>query len=182
MYSNILTLYLLDNPINLLPQHLFPRHDLRNLRVELHNVDLFPGVLLLYIGGNGQVIALLRDFVVWHQPGEMRHIRPLGKGGYDGVDILRGQLVAVRHLDALLGGVDEQGGVVRLGFFQHHDAGGDAGAEEQVVGKLNNTVDEDCFQSGTCESSAPRRPGTSRPGSRRWPPCRWWPATKSCAG
>ena len=32
--------------------------------------------------------------------------------------------------------------VVRLILFQHHDAGGNAGAKEQIAGQLDDTVDE----------------------------------------
>lgn len=60
----------------------------------------------------------------------------------DVLDVFLGELVAVGDLHALLRGVQEEGAVVRLGLFQHQDAGGDAGAEEEVVRQLDDAVDE----------------------------------------
>jgi len=42
----------------------------------------------------------------------------------------------------LRGSFDEQGGVIGLEFFQHDDAGGDAGAEEKVGRQLNHCINE----------------------------------------
>lgn len=121
---------------------MLPGHDLFDLYVQLNDVDDLPGVLLLHIGGYGQVIILLADLAVGHQAGEVLPVLPLGEGVQNGLDVLLCQLVAVGHLDALLAGIDEQGGVVRFGLFQHHDASGNGGAEEQVVRQLDHAVDE----------------------------------------
>ena len=72
----------------------------------------------------------------------MRRLLPRGKGVHDFGDVFRRQLVVVRHLDALFGGVDEQRFAVGLVLLQHHDAGGDAGAEKQVAGQLDDAVDK----------------------------------------
>ena len=112
------------------------------------DVDDLPGILLFHIGGHGQVIVLLPDVPVGHQLGKILPVGPLGIGVQNGLDVLLGEFVAVGDLDALPAGVDEQGGVVRLGLFQHHDAGGDGGAEEQVVRQLDDAVDEKGEQSG----------------------------------
>ena len=74
--------------------------------------------------------------------GEVGDLGVAGEGVHDAVDVLRRQPIVVGHLDALAGGVDKQGLAVRLVLFQHHDAGGDAGAEEQVAGQLDDAVDE----------------------------------------
>ena len=63
-------------------------------------------------------------------------------GFQDVLDVLLGELVAVGDLHALLRGVQEEGAVVRLGLFQHQDAGGNGGAEEKIVRQLNDPVDE----------------------------------------
>ena len=125
-----------------LPQLLLPGHDLVVLGVEGGDVDDLPGVLLGHIGGHGQVVVLLPDLPVGHQAGEVVPVLPGVIQLQDVGDVVLGELVAVGDLDALLGGVDKQGCVVRLGLLQHHDAGGDGGAEEQVVGQLDDTVDE----------------------------------------
>ena len=74
--------------------------------------------------------------------GEVGIFGAVGKSVYNAVNILRCQLIVVGHLDALAGGVDKQGFVVRLVLFQHHNAGSDAGAKEQVAGQLDDAVDE----------------------------------------
>lgn len=63
-------------------------------------------------------------------------------GFQDVLDVLLGELVAVGDLHALLRGIQEEGAVVRFGLFQHQDAGGNGGAEEEVVRQLNDPVDE----------------------------------------
>ena len=65
-----------------------------------------------------------------------------GKGVHYAADVFRRQLIVVGHLDALFGGVDEQSRAVRLVFLQHHNAGGDTGAEKQIAGQLDHAVDE----------------------------------------
>lgn len=67
---------------------------------------------------------------------------PASEGVHNAGNVLWGQLIVVGHLDALAGGVDKQGFVVRLVLFQHHNAGSDAGAKEQVAGQLDDAVDE----------------------------------------
>ena len=64
------------------------------------------------------------------------------KGVHNAVDVLRGQFIVVGHFDTFFGGVNKQGLVVRFVLFQHHDAGGNAGAEKQVAGQLDHAVDE----------------------------------------
>ena len=60
----------------------------------------------------------------------------------DRLDVVRGEFVAVRDFDALLGCVQKQRMVIALGLFQHHDAGGDRRAVEQVIRQLDDAVDE----------------------------------------
>ena len=120
--------------VDLLPQHLLPGHDLLDLGVQRGDVDDLPGVLLLHIGGDGQVVLLLPNLLIGGQVGEVGDLGAAGEGVHDAVDVLRRQPIVVSHLDALAGGVDKQGFAVRLVLFQYHDAGGDAGAEEQVAG------------------------------------------------
>ena len=105
------------------------------------DVDLLPGVLRLHIGGDRKVILLRGDVVPAGQLGKMGVLPPRGKKVHDAVDVFRRQLVVVRYLDALAGGIHKQDLVVPLVLFQHHDAGGDAGAEKQVAGQLDDAVD-----------------------------------------
>lgn len=72
----------------------------------------------------------------------MRLVGAVKIGRQDRLDVVLGELVAVGDLDALLGRVQKQRMVISLGLFQHHDAGGDRRAVEQVVRQLDDAVDE----------------------------------------
>ena len=113
-----------------------------NLRIELHNVNLLPGVLLLHIGGDRDIVLLLPNLLVGGQVGEVGDLGPAGESIHNAGDVFRGQLIVVGHLDALAGGVDKQGFVVRLVLFQHHNAGGNRRAVKKVPRQLNHAVDE----------------------------------------
>ena len=128
--------------INLLPQSLLPGNDLGNLGVQHRDVDLFPGVLSLHMGGNRKIVLLPGDLLQAGQVGEMGFLPPGDKGIHDASDVVRRKFIIVRHLDALFGGVDEEGLAVGLVLLQHHDAGGNAGAEKQIAGQLDDAVDE----------------------------------------
>ena len=60
----------------------------------------------------------------------------------DTLDIFLRELVVVRDLDAFLRGVDEERSRVRFRLLQHHDAGRDARAEEEIVRQLDHGIDE----------------------------------------
>ena len=72
----------------------------------------------------------------------MRLVGAVEIGRQDRLDVVLGKLVAVCDLDALLGRIEKQRMVISLGLFQHHDAGGDRRAVEQVVRQLDDAVDE----------------------------------------
>ena len=74
--------------------------------------------------------------------GEMLLFCALSEGGNYVLDVFLRQLVIVRNLDALVGRIDKQRLVVCFAFLQHHDAGGNGCAEEQVAGKLDDAVDK----------------------------------------
>ena len=67
---------------------------------------------------------------------------PLCKGVHYFVNVLRGEFVVVRHLDALGRSINEQHLIVRFTLFQHHDAGGNTGTKEQVARQLDDAVNE----------------------------------------
>lgn len=121
---------------------MLPRHDLRDLGVELLNVNDLAGVLLLDVGGDGEVIVLPGNFVVGDEGGKVRLVGAVKIRRQDRLDVVLRELVAVGDLDALLGRVQKQRMVIALGLFQHHDAGGDRRAVEQVVRQLDDAVDE----------------------------------------
>ena len=106
------------------------------------NVNDLAGVLLLDVGGDGEVIILLGNFVVGDEGGEVRLVGAVKIGRQDRLDVGLGELVAVCDLDALLGRVQKQRMVIALGLFQHHDAGRDRRAVEQVIRQLDDAVDE----------------------------------------
>jgi len=57
------------------------------------------------------------------------------------LDVPGRELVGVGDFDAFLGSIYEEGGVVQFCRFEDHYAGGDGGAEEEVVGELDDAVD-----------------------------------------
>ena len=138
----MILLNLPHNQFYRIPRFFFPGHDLGDLGVELHDVDLLPGVFSLYIGGNGEIVFLPGDLLISGQMGEVDLLGTVDKGVHNAVDVLRRQLIVVGHLDALFGGVNKQSLVVHFVLFQHHDAGGDTGAEKQIAGQLDHAVDE----------------------------------------
>lgn len=70
----------------------------------------------------------------------MLHIGAVSEKPDDAFDVFRRQIVNVANFDKHLGRVDKEGMVIALGLLEHHDAGGNAGAEEKVIWKLNHTV------------------------------------------
>lgn len=82
------------------------------------------------------------DLVIQHKAGEVRHVGAVCVGGQNRRDVGIRQLVAVRHLHKFVACVNEQRRIFALASLQHHDAGGDSRAEEQIVGKLDHTVYE----------------------------------------
>ena len=57
-------------------------------------------------------------------------------------DVFVGQFVVIRNLYKLIGGINEKRAVIGLAAFQHHDAGRNRGAEEQVARQLNDAVNK----------------------------------------
>lgn len=121
---------------------MLPCHDLLDLLVELLDINDLAGVLLFDVGGDGEVIILLGNFVVGDEGGKVRLVGAVQIRGQDRLDVVLGELIAVGDLDALLGCVQKQRMVIPLGLFQHHDAGRDRRAVEQVVRQLDDAVDE----------------------------------------
>ena len=106
------------------------------------DINDLAGVLLLNVSGDGEVIVLLGNFVVGDEGGEVRLVGAVKIGRQDRLDVVLGKLIAVGDLDALFGCVQKQRMVIALGLFQHHDAGRDRRAVEQVVRQLDDAVDE----------------------------------------
>ena len=65
----------------------------------------------------------------------------VGKEPDYALNVFGSKVVVVRYFDKHLRSVDEEGVVVAFCFFEHHDASGDAGAKEEVDGKLDDAVD-----------------------------------------
>ena len=108
-YSHItLPLNLCHDLINFLPQLLLPRYDLRDLGVELLNINDLAGVLLLDVGGDGEVIILPGNFVMGDEGGKVRLARAAQIRRQDRLDVVLGEFVAVGDLDALFGCVQKQ--------------------------------------------------------------------------
>ena len=51
--------------------------------VELHNVDLLPGILRLHIGTDGQIVVVSCDLAVLRQVGKVPDPLTAGKNGHE---------------------------------------------------------------------------------------------------
>ena len=92
-------------------------NDLLDLGIELYNVDFLSGVLGFHIGGNGEIIVIVRNFLIVRQMREVCFLGSLCKGIHDFFDVRQCQLVVVRYLDTLSGSINKQRFVVGLVFF-----------------------------------------------------------------
>ena len=86
----------------------------------------------------------IADFRQRHHAGVARHLDLAGEDVHDAVDVLGAQAILVAVLDEALGGIDHEdafaaGGVL---LVQHDDAGGDAGAVEEVRGQADDALDD----------------------------------------
>ncbi len=59
----------------------------------------------------------------------------------DILDMLGGKIIDIANFDVHFGSVNEEGVVVAFGLFEHHDAGGNAGAKKEIGGQLDDAVD-----------------------------------------
>ena len=91
-----------------------------------------------------EVVLRVGDLGERHHAGIARHIGLPGEGVDDLVEVLLAQPVLRAVFAEALGGVDHEhalaGGGVLL--VEHHDAGGDAGAVEQVGGQADDALED----------------------------------------
>ena len=90
-----------------------------------------------------EVVLRVGDLVERHHAGVARDVGLLGEGVDDPVDVLLAQAVLVAVLDEALGGVDHEDALAGGGVLlvEHHDAGGDAGAVEEVGGQADDALE-----------------------------------------
>ncbi len=91
-----------------------------------------------------EIVFGIADLRQRHHAGIARDFGLSGEGVHDLVDVLFAKPVLIAVLDEPFGGVDEEdafagGGVL---FVQHDDAGGDAGAVEEVGWKADDCFDQ----------------------------------------
>ena len=84
----------------------------------------------------------IRDSTVFRQMSKVLLFRSGGKFFHNSGNVFFRQLIAVGYFDTFLRSVNKQNPVVGLVLLQHHNAGGNGRAEEQVARKLNHAVDE----------------------------------------
>lgn len=81
------------------------------------------------------------DLCIRDDFGKILAVYPRRERRDDLFNILLGQLIVVRDFDKLVGGVDEEHVVGRLGMLQHHDAGGNGRPEKEVCRQLDDAID-----------------------------------------
>ena len=102
--------------------------------VQCLDIHGYARVLLLDVGGDGDVVAVLGEDFVVHQLGEVGGVLAREERVINLVPVLLGQLVLVAGAGELGGGVDKKGLVVKLALFNDDDAGGDGGAKKRRLG------------------------------------------------
>ena len=146
LYANITILSHLrkfrDDFVYLCSQHILLCHDVSDALVEFVDVDLLRGVLRLYIRRHADVGIVVEDVVVGDETGEVVDVLTVMPGVVDMPDVVISELILVALMDKLLRGVDEEDVGIGLALLQHDDAGGNGDTEEQVVGQLNDRIDE----------------------------------------
>lgn len=81
------------------------------------------------------------DLCIRDDFGKILAVRPRRERRDDFFNILLGQLIVVRDFDKLVGGVDEEHVIGRLGMLQNHDAGGNGRPEKEVCRQLDDAID-----------------------------------------
>ena len=121
---------------------ILPRYDLPDFLIQLHDIHFLPRVFCLYIGRDRENVLIIHNVLILCELRKMRDFFMLCKDIHDTRDILRGELVVIRHLHALGRSVDEECAGIRFILLHHHDAGRDRSAEEQIARELDDAVDE----------------------------------------
>ena len=90
-----------------------------------------------------EVVLRVGDLVQRHQPGVARNVGLFGEDVDDPVNVLLAQAVLGAALPESLGGVDHEDALAAGGvsLVEHHDAGGDAGAIEEVGGQADDALE-----------------------------------------
>jgi hypothetical protein len=91
-----------------------------------------------------EVVLRVGDLVERHHARVARGVGLPGKGVDDAVDVLLAQAVLVTVLEEALAGVDHENAFARRGIFlvEHQDAGGNAGAEEEVGRQADDAFED----------------------------------------
>lgn len=110
--------------------------------VEFADVDFFGGVLGFDVAGNAEVDAVGENIGVGDQFGEMGfflagHVSPV-----DALDVGFTEFVLVALVDEIFSGVDEEDVVGCLALLDDDDAHGDADAEKEIIGHLDDSINE----------------------------------------
>src|SRR6267378_4211550 len=90
-----------------------------------------------------EVVLRIADLVHWHQSRITSHVRLFGEDVDDVVDVLLAEAVLGAVLSKSFGRVDQEhalptGGVL---LVEHHDAGGDASAVEEICGEADDPLE-----------------------------------------
>lgn len=136
----VLSFQVCNNLVYLAAQNVLACHNLGDAAVQLHNVNLFPCVLLLHITAHREVAVVGEDLLVAHYLGEMVFVLAVDVGLQQPLNVAVGEFVLVTLVHKLLAAVNEEYAVVFLALLENDDAGGNRGAEEKVRRQLEHRV------------------------------------------
>ena len=90
------------------------------------------------------VVLFTGDFIQRHHAGVTRHVLAAAEGIDDAVDVLLAQAVLGAVLDEAAAGVDHEDTLAGMGVLlvQHQDAGGNAGAVEQIGRQADDALED----------------------------------------
>ena len=99
------------------------------------------------IAGDIEVKVVFLDLLIGHYAGILFQLKFPAEDVHDLVDILFPQAVFVAVFDIALAGIDDKDGFAAgsILFINHYDAGGDAGAVEEIGRQANDAFDVAAF-------------------------------------
>lgn len=127
--------------VNLMTEFVLAGNNLLDLGIENININDLACVLLLNVAVDGEVVTIVGDVGIADECGTVRRVGAGDVPLHDMPDILRHEFVLVALVLELLGGINEQRLVVALVLLEDDDAGGNADAEEEIGGELDDGVD-----------------------------------------
>ena len=110
------------------------------LGIEFNDVDSLASVFFLDIAAHAQVVVFLSNVCILHKSSEMLLLFAGKHRFFDALDVIFREFVLVAFVHKLVACVNKQHAVVAFRLFEYYDACCDRDTKEQIIWKLNNSV------------------------------------------